>query len=71
MGISDNQNGTVTVKYENDDKTKIAITVKKDGTGNQYNYFVEKESVNVVIPMTSGNGNIYGFCTKEHRWQQI
>lgn len=57
VGISDNQNGTVTVKYENDGKKKIAVIVKKDGASNQYQYIFEpKKNVNVVIPMTSGNG---------------
>lgn len=56
VGISDNRNGTVTVKYANDSMTKIAITVKKNGTSDQYNYFVQEKSVNAVIPMTSGNG---------------
>lgn len=56
VGISDNQNGTVTVKYDNGEKNKIAITVKKTGESSQYNYFVENENVNAVIPMTSGNG---------------
>lgn len=56
VGISDNRNGTVTVKYANDSKKTIAITVKKSGSGSQYNYFVHDKNVTAVIPMTSGNG---------------
>ncbi|MDE7423579.1 MAG: transglutaminase-like domain-containing protein [Lachnospiraceae bacterium] len=57
VGISDNRNGTITVKYANDNKIKIAITVEKSGTNIQYRYFVQDKNVNAVIPMTLGNGN--------------
>lgn len=65
VGISDNENGTVTVKYTNDKLSKIAITVKKSGASQQYNYFVQNKSVNAVIPMTSGNG-VYTVSVLKH-----
>ncbi|MCI8410094.1 MAG: transglutaminase domain-containing protein [Lachnospiraceae bacterium] len=56
VGISDNRNGTITIKYGNSNKTKIAITVKKNGDNTQYNYFIQEKNVNAIIPMTLGNG---------------
>lgn len=56
VGISDNRNGTVTIKYGNNSNTKIAITVKKTGDNLQYNYFVQEKNLNAIIPMTLGNG---------------
>ena len=56
VGISDNKNGTVTVTYENESQAKIAVTVKKQGTSSQYNYFLQEAIVEVAIPLTGGNG---------------
>ena len=54
--IVDNQNGTVTVTYDNSSNKKIAVTVKKDGSSIQYNYFLTESSINAEIPLTVGNG---------------
>lgn len=56
VGFFDNDNGTITVKYGNSTNTRIVITVKKNGMDDQYNYFIQEEEVNAVIPMTMGNG---------------
>ena len=56
VGIVDNQNGTVTVTYDNSSNKKIAVTVKKDGSSIQYNYFLTESSINAEIPLTVGNG---------------
>lgn len=56
VGISDNKNGTFTVKYANSSNTKIAITVNKSGADTQYQYIVQTKNVNAIIPMTLGNG---------------
>ena len=56
VGISDNKNGTVTVTYNNTSNTKIAVTVKKDGTSTQYNYFLTSSNIDAEIPLTAGNG---------------
>ena len=63
--INDNKNGTVTVTYSGSDMGKIAVTVKKDGANNQYNYFIDDSSVAVDIPLTSGNG-IYKVSVLKH-----
>lgn len=56
VGISDNRNGTVTIKYGNSSNTKIAITVVKNGDSIRYQYILQEKNVNAVIPMTLGNG---------------
>lgn len=56
VGISDNRNGTVTIKYGNSSNTKIAITVVKNGDSIRYQYIVQEKNLNAVIPMTLGNG---------------
>ena len=56
VGIADNKNGTVTVTYNNTGNTKIAVTVKKDGTSTQYNYFLTSSNIDAEIPLTAGNG---------------
>lgn len=56
VGIDDNKNGTVTVTYNNANKSKIAVTVKKDGSNTQYNYFLNGGAIDTEIPLTAGNG---------------
>lgn len=56
VNIANNGNGTVTVKYDNENQKKIAVTVKKTGQDSQYNYFVSDTDVNLSVPLTAGNG---------------
>lgn len=58
VDIANNQDGTVTVTYDNNAKAKIAVTVQKQGVSNgmQYKYFSEAENVEVEVPLTLGNG---------------
>lgn len=56
VGIEDNRNGTVTIKYSNSSNANIAVTVKKNGTNTQYNYFLSDREIVSDIPLTGGNG---------------
>lgn len=57
VGISDNQNGTVTITYENSSQKRIAVIVKKlIGDTSSYNYFSTARKVDVDVPLTLGNG---------------
>lgn len=54
--ISNNNDGTVTMVYENTNDVKIKLLVQLSG-GKQYKYDIPKGSVNIKIPMTQGNGD--------------
>lgn len=56
VAIADNKDGTVSVEYENDSQTKIAIMVVKSGTDKRYNYFSTDKKVAIDVPLTQGNG---------------
>lgn len=55
--IADNEDGTVTVLYANESAAKLAVTVKKEGSDTQYNYFLTGDAIDTNIPLTRGNGN--------------
>lgn len=54
--ISNNNNGTVHLTYENTYDTKVKLLVQLSG-GKQYKYDIPKGSVNIDIPLTQGNGD--------------
>lgn len=54
--ISNNNDGTVSLVYNNTYDTKVKLLVQLSG-GKQYKYDIPKGSVNINIPMTQGNGD--------------
>lgn len=54
--IENNNDGTVTLVYQNEYDTKVKLLVQLSG-GKQYKYDIPKGSVNIKIPMTQGNGD--------------
>lgn len=63
--FNDNKNGTVTVTCEGMETTKMAVTVKKDGMNNQYNYFFDDPQKGIDVPLTAGNG-LYKISVLKH-----
>lgn len=53
----DNENGVITVKYNNKDGNKMKILVTKDGEDKNYAYNLEKGQNELDIPLTMGNGS--------------
>lgn len=54
--ISNNNDGTVDLIYNNTYDTKVKLLVQLSG-GKQYKYDIPKGSVNIKIPMTQGDGD--------------
>jgi transglutaminase-like putative cysteine protease len=55
--ITDNKNGTFTLKYDNSDNAKVVVQVVRDGSETKYNYYLSDGKVTEVIPLTDGNGD--------------
>lgn len=53
--IENNNDGTVTLKYNNEYDVKVKLVVQLSG-GKQYKYDIPKGTLNINIPMTQGNG---------------
>lgn len=53
--ISNNNDGTVDLVYNNTNDVKVKLLVQLSG-GKQYKYDIPKGNVNIKIPMTQGNG---------------
>ncbi len=56
VAISDNKDGTVSVKYDNNTGTKIAVMVIKSGSDKKYSYFSTAQKMDIDVPLTLGNG---------------
>lgn len=50
------KNGIVKVTFQNNKRTKVAISVKKTTSSKTYYYFTTAKKVNVQVPLTEGNG---------------
>lgn len=53
--FTDNKNGTVTMSYVNNEKSKVKLVIQKD-KGKQYKYDIPKGEVELTFPLTQGNG---------------
>lgn len=54
--INNNEDGTVSLVYNNTYDTKVKLLVQLSG-GKQYKYDIPKGSVDIKIPLTQGNGD--------------